>query len=1623
LRKPFLTKYNCVITRLKPILLASKTRRGMGSTLKKRLHKLVAASSLFASLLIQTMMPTAVLVFTAVEPAFAASLIDTPPGVSSSTFEWNAANNEFELSVTNVTSVDVTLTYTAAGLATEQGLTVSGAANGSNVFSKHLYAGTSSNGANVPHQVEKGTLILEMDTLSSGAVTKEFTFKVENNAIVLTDGDFEIVGEDEYHVDQVELSHTYEFPASPSGTLTFTELPTPAGSLDLKEIELDPELVDDLNAFENKAWEITSDMEDGEFTYDLTLPKPANVDEGDEVVITYGDDLEDLESDPKTIEAVVEGDKVKASGLDHFTIFVITAPPGTPAELWWYAVGQNLGPDDAVPGSLPGWQASVVGTSGTQLLNSADLNTYPDAGVNKLVLDEGAYTLEEVVQPGYQFTWGRCTDMTDGLPSGWGDYDDVSDEIGVQQTWGPQAPNTTGGSTPQPVNVSSNQTQAELEIDAGQRIYCVLHNEPVVTQTADVQLCKEDTQGNPLSGWQLVLRGQNAVYGPTDVPVTENSSLSTGTLPAGSYVNYLSGTFQYWPNALPDAGIADAGYSLRPVESVANPNTFNPNPAPQWMDSVGFPGAFENYLKVRVDGSLTAWGPFNSEHLYATGSTLNVSDDITFNITDDQYHDNFNNAASAADRLRATVYEGYIATTGVSGCVDFTDVPHGTYVAEELPQDGWENVSGQGQTVTVSGNTTVEFVNEQQNQQQVPLDAPVFWVEEDTAHTLIHWTDVANETGYRIYRDGAFVASVFADQTGYTDLTGGDHLFEVRAYTASSESAPQQPKRAQTFQVVIDDNAMIGDFVDGSAGGSGSFTHTFGSAQRYGTQVPATQLVPSVLQNAVGGDNYSADAVYAGETATWTASAALNGRYEIFVNYICDPSRGVAHYNLFSGSTKLNAGEIQVDQATTTGHLGDAACAGQASVSVAGPQWVSIGVYPFDGSGPARLELVDASANGTSGTEQYILADAVAFNPVETTDVMVCKEDQSGTPLAGWSLMLRGAQVDGPREIGVMSDTPVESALLPAGYYLNLITGTYLYWPNSQPTAGLADAAFTLRPVENPPSAPNTFNPNLSPTWMDSAGFPGAFQNYLKMEVNGTTPSWGAFNSGHTYAAGTALGGANTFKYNLNFDDVWQDNSNADANAASRLSATTYHGYAGITNVDGCVTFDNVRVGEQYEFDEIMQDGWSNGAIPAEYRPRTVTIATVGDNVTTGNLFVLRNQSPVLPSGIAGAVWSDANQNGSQDVGELTVGGWTVFIDQNSNGTLELGEQNTVTNGTGEYNLGNLTAGTYRVCQVLQVGWNKTWPLADCHDGIVLGASQTLLGYNFGNFQAVVTPSPTPNPTPSPTPSSSGAPSSTSNGGGGSSGGGGGGGSASAPVCSASTPGTPSNLRIVASSANTVTLAWNTPSGSITHYALNFGVSPNTSQYGAAQIGDSTTVTYTINGISGGQNYTFQLRGVNGCQPGEAATVSTAVGGGVLTTRPTGTGGQVLGVSTGGSAIDDATPSATVSPAPTAPITPQVLGDGVCEDNPFWWLGVVMYVVIMLVSTFALTNKSQFRWLAEFLGTFGSAVAFYVTLCQPWPWIIGVVIITVIIELLVKFFLQDDEEDVASVPANDETTS
>ncbi|MFZ2975522.1 MAG: HYR domain-containing protein [Candidatus Moraniibacteriota bacterium] len=132
--------------------------------------------------------------------------------------------------------------------------------------------------------------------------------------------------------DSVEKDVKYVAPQNEEVSVTFTKLPENPGKLSIEEIELTDEQVASLNALSNKAYDITSDMEDGTFEYDLTLPKPAD---RDDVQIRYAEKESELE-DAKTVskdDTKIEDEKISAN-LDHFTIFYVGMNPSTSVNSW-----------------------------------------------------------------------------------------------------------------------------------------------------------------------------------------------------------------------------------------------------------------------------------------------------------------------------------------------------------------------------------------------------------------------------------------------------------------------------------------------------------------------------------------------------------------------------------------------------------------------------------------------------------------------------------------------------------------------------------------------------------------------------------------------------------------------------------------------------------------------------------------------------------------------------------------------------------------------------------------------------------------------------------------------------------------------------------------------------------------------------------------------------------------------------------------------------------------------------------------------------------------------------------------------------------------------------------------
>jgi len=119
---------------------------------------------------------------------------------------------------------------------------------------------------------------------------------------------------------------TYTFPLNDKVQITFTQLPEESSPLAIGQIELSDELAERYGT--DVAFDITTDMENGEFEFDLSLPKPEGV-EGDEVEVIYADSEEDLADESKVskVETERDGDEdegvVRVKGVEHLTVFVV----------------------------------------------------------------------------------------------------------------------------------------------------------------------------------------------------------------------------------------------------------------------------------------------------------------------------------------------------------------------------------------------------------------------------------------------------------------------------------------------------------------------------------------------------------------------------------------------------------------------------------------------------------------------------------------------------------------------------------------------------------------------------------------------------------------------------------------------------------------------------------------------------------------------------------------------------------------------------------------------------------------------------------------------------------------------------------------------------------------------------------------------------------------------------------------------------------------------------------------------------------------------------------------------------------------------------------------------------
>ncbi|MEG4858743.1 SdrD B-like domain-containing protein [Microcoleus sp. K1-B6] len=192
----------------------------------------------------------------------------------------------------------------------------------------------------------------------------------------------------------------------------------------------------------------------------------------------------------------------------------------------------------------------------------------------------------------------------------------------------------------------------------------------------------------------------------------------------------------------------------------------------------------------------------------------------------------------------------------------------------------------------------------------------------------------------------------------------------------------------------------------------------------------------------------------------------------------------------------------------------------------------------------------------------------------------------------------------------------------------------------------------------------------------------------------------------------------------------WQIFLDANGNNSLDEGETTV-----TTDNSGNYSFNNLNPGT-YNVREVQQNGWTQTTA----NPAAVNLGS-GESRSNLNFGNFQNIS------ISGSKFNDLNNNGVLDAQEPLLPNWQIFLDANSNNSLDAGEVNTSTDSLGSYSFANLGPGTYRVREVNQPGWTQT--TANPAD-IIAVSGTNVSNINFGNFFAQVQPTPTPTPTPPP---------------------------------------------------------------------------------------------------------------------------------------------------------------------------------------------------------------------------------------------------------------------------------
>lgn len=188
-----------------------------------------------------------------------------------------------------------------------------------------------------------------------------------------------------------------------------------------------------------------------------------------------------------------------------------------------------------------------------------------------------------------------------------------------------------------------------------------------------------------------------------------------------------------------------------------------------------------------------------------------------------------------------------------------------------------------------------------------------------------------------------------------------------------------------------------------------------------------------------------------------------------------------------------------------------------------------------------------------------------------------------------------------------------------------------------------------------------------------------------------------------------------------------------DANGNNTLDSGEM---SAVTNASGQFAFTGLSAGT-FTVREQAQAGWSQTFPGASVDSEHLVTLTAGLGLTGVNFGNRLNAAAT--GSISGTKFNDLDADSIWDAGEAGLSGVTIYLDTNGNNQLDAGEMSALTNLNGQFSFTGLLPGTFTVREVLQTGWNQTFPVAGLsgEQTVTLGVGNlSLTGINFGNIAA-----------------------------------------------------------------------------------------------------------------------------------------------------------------------------------------------------------------------------------------------------------------------------------------------